>query len=97
MYTNCTYIHLYRLNLIAYRFTIIRFLNKIIGYNNLLILQTKVCDFYEDCEDFSDEATCPTFFMFDDCKDNWGDKMCYWQEDPVDELDWIIAHGMYNK
>ena len=31
--------------------------------------------------------------MFDDCKDNWGDKMCYWQEDPVDELDWIIAHG----
>ena len=31
--------------------------------------------------------------MFDDCKDNWGDKMCYWKEDPVDELDWIIAFG----
>ena len=92
MYTNCTYIYLYRLNLIAYRF-----LDKISGFNSLFILQTKVCDFYEDCEDFSDEATCPTFFMFDDCKDNWGDKMCYWQEDPVDELDWIIAHGKFNK
>ena len=95
MYTNCTYIYLYRLNLIV--ITTKRFLDKISGLNSLFILQTKVCDFYEDCEDFSDEATCPTFFMFDDCKDNWGDKMCYWQEDPVDELDWIIAHGKFNK
>ena len=52
-----------------------------------------MCDFVEDCGDYSDEATRPTIYMFDDCKDNWGDKMCYWKESPVDDLDWIIARG----
>ena len=56
-------------------------------------LQNKVCDFVEDCTDFSDEATCPDKFEFDNCLDNWGDNMCWWKEEPVDQLDWIIAYG----
>ena len=56
-------------------------------------MQNKVCDFVEDCTDFSDEATCPHYFEFDNCLDDWGDKMCWWKEEPVDQLDWIIAAG----
>ena len=56
-------------------------------------LQNKVCDFVEDCTDYSDEATCPDYFQFDNCLDNWNDTMCWWKEEPVDQLDWIIAHG----
>ena len=60
-------------------------------------LQNKVCDFVEDCSDMSDEATCPDYFQFDNCLDDWGDKMCWWKEDPVDQLDWIIAAGRPKK
>ena len=58
-----------------------------------LFFQNKVCDFIEDCADYSDEATCPDMFQFDNCLDNYGDKMCWWKEEPVDQLDWIIAAG----
>ena len=50
------------------------------------------CDFFQDCEDKSDELGCPTMYLFDDCLLETGSKNCGWLEDPVDDLDWTVAN-----
>ncbi len=49
----------------------------------------KVCDFWKDCEDGSDEIVCPIEYLFENCAQD----LCYWTEDPTDQLDWVIASG----
>ena len=49
--------------------------------------QDKVCDFWSDCNDGADEAYCPKEYLFENCKE----ELCYWNEEPPDELDWLIA------
>jgi hypothetical protein len=38
---------------------------------------------------------CPTEYFFENCQDTSGESLCYWEEEPHDELDWIIAAGNY--
>lgn len=55
------------------------------------IPKEKVCDFEPDCLDFSDERTCPRETNFENCESETGTPMCGYQEDPIDNLDWILA------
>ena len=55
-----------------------------------MIFQSKVCNFVYDCVDSSDEAVCPQDFDFNDCEKKTGDAMCYWTEEKVDNLEWVI-------
>jgi hypothetical protein len=57
--------------------------------------QQQVCDFYPDCNEGEDEKMCPTEYFFENCQDTSGESLCYWEEEPHDELDWIIAAGNY--
>ncbi|XP_069940952.1 MAM and LDL-receptor class A domain-containing protein 2-like isoform X2 [Cherax quadricarinatus] len=50
------------------------------------ISKRKVCDFKNDCSDFSDEETCPDFCSFE--KDT-----CGWEEAVNDELNWILGQA----
>ena len=49
--------------------------------------QTKVCDFYPDCPDNTDEASCPAYELFDECADL---NQCHWIEDNPDGLDFQV-------
>ncbi len=56
--------------------------------------QDLVCDFRNDCTDDSDEEKCPQQYLFENCEQDTGEAMCYWEEEPTDELDWKIAAGI---
>ena len=58
--------------------------------------QEKVCDFEPDCPDASDERSCPREANFEACETEMGSPMCGFQEDPVDNLDWILASGTHS-
>ena len=49
--------------------------------------QTKVCDFYPDCPDNSDENICPQMETFDGCGNL---NECHWNEDVPDDLDFQV-------
>ena len=49
------------------------------------------CDFYSDCQDNSDEEGCPRSEFFENCQAETGLDNCGWEEDPHDDLDWVIA------
>ena len=53
----------------------------------LINFQDKVCDFWSDCNDGADEAYCPKEYLFENCQE----ELCYWNEEPPGELDWLIA------
>jgi len=55
-----------------------------------------VCDFEPDCPDASDERSCPREANFEACETEMGSPMCGFQEDPVDNLDWILASGKHS-
>ncbi len=52
-----------------------------------------MCDFEPDCPDGSDERSCPREANFENCDETTGTEMCGFQEDPVDNLDWVLASG----
>lgn len=55
----------------------------------ITMLQEKVCDFWNDCAQGEDEKLCPLQYLFENCEES----LCYWNEEPTDELDWVIASG----
>ena len=52
------------------------------------ISETQICDFWKDCTDGEDEKFCPLEYLFENCGD-----LCYWTEEPTDQLDWLVATG----
>ncbi len=52
----------------------------------------QLCDFRPDCKDDTDEKSCPPVFIFDDCDKMTGDKNCFWKEEPMDSLNWILVN-----
>ena len=69
----------------------VRVQNQLKTHNKHTLLQEKRCDFWKDCDDGSDEITCPIEYLFENCEES----LCYWNEEPTDELDWVVAHGMW--
>ena len=63
------------------------------GANITIIPQEKVCDFVSHCPDMSDEKSCPRDLSFEQCEELTGSPSCNFVEDPVDNLDWVIATG----
>ena len=59
------------------------------SHDHSCISLEKVCDFWPDCSRGEDEQLCPLQYLFEDCKES----LCYWNEEPTDELDWVIASG----
>lgn len=55
--------------------------------NQFSTIQLQVCDFFEQCEDGSDESSCPRLFRFEE-------DMQGWKEQVPDILDWIRAKGV---
>jgi hypothetical protein len=43
----------------------------------------------------SDERTCPRDVNFENCEEMTGTPNCNYVEDPVDNLDWIVATGKH--
>ena len=63
------------------------------GSNITIIPQEKVCDFVSHCPDMSDEKSCPRDLSFEQCEELTDSPSCNFVEDPVDNLDWVIATG----
>ena len=64
---------------------------RLISYVGKCYEHNQKCDFHADCNDDSDEKGCPQMENFDNCEAHTGVDNCGWEEEPHDDLDWIIA------